>query len=393
MVLRLVILTAFCVNLLRAEELNIYIDADFSAYLQSSKSIEMGIITAIYEYRDEIGKVKINVKRLNHRANSLRSLKNVKTFLKDPNRLAIFSGLHSPPLLANKDFINSNKALFMIPWAAAAPITRPQVGENWIFRLSVDDSKAGGFLVNEMAKAKYSKPFLLLEKTGWGENNSKNINKSLKAKNINHVGQEFFNWTPTSTNVRIKIRKIINSKADCVLFVGNAREGKTFAKAMNSMGLKTPVISHWGITGGGFFENVGKEILTQQKWSFIQTKFSFASSELNDYQLKVLNSAKKLFPNYVNGKHIKSPTGFVHAHDLTVLLLKAWFKTGKKTPIDFKQLHQNLENLDGEVQGLAKKYKKPFSKYSLENKDAHEALGSDDLKLGIYDEDGNIILK
>ena len=393
MFLRFFIFVLFAVNFLKADELNIYIDADFSAYIQSSKSIEMGILTAIQEHNELLGDTKIKVVRLNHKGNSLRSLKNIKTFLKDKNRLALFSGIHSPPLLANRNFINSNKALFMIPWAAAAPITRPTEGENWIFRLSVDDSKAGSFLVNEMTKAKYSRPFLLLEKTGWGQNNSKNINKSLSEKSINPAGQEFFNWGPTDTNVRIKIRKIEKSKADCILFVGNAREGEIFAKSMNEAGVNIPVISHWGITGGGFFESVGKEILKKQHWSFIQTKFSFPSSKLNDYQTEVLKTAKELFPNDVNGKHIKSPTGFIHAHDLTVLLLKAWGKTDKKVPVNFKSLHQHLENLDEEIEGLAKKYKNPFSKYSQDNKDAHEALGFEDLKLGVFDEEGNVILK
>ena len=393
MLLRFITLIIFCFNSVKAEELNIYIDADFSAYIQSSKSIEMGILSAIDGQRPLLGNTKINVKRLNHKGNSLRSLKNIKTFLADPKRLAIFSGLHSPPLLANKDFINNQKALFMIPWAAAAPITRPATGKNWIFRLSVDDSKAGSFLVNAMIKAKYSKPFLLLEKTGWGNNNSKNINKSLKIKDLKAIGQEFFNWSPTDSNVRIKIRKIQKSKADCILFVGNAREGQIFAKTMNEMGVTIPVISHWGITGGGFFENVGKEILAKQHWCFIQTKFSFHSSSLNNYQLSVLESAKKLFPNDVKGKHIKSPTGFIHAHDLTVLLIKAWLKTNKKIPVDFDTLHKNLENLDDEIKGLTKNYKKPFSQYSPQNIDAHEALGFDDLKLGVFDEDGNVILK
>lgn len=393
MLLRFLAIGILGLNFLQAQELNIYIDADFSAYEQSSKSIEMGIATAIEEQRELIGDLKIQIKRLNHKGNSLRSLKNVKTFLEDPDRLAIFSGIHSPPLLANRDFINKNKALFMIPWAAAAPITRPEEGKNWIFRLSVDDSKAGKFLVEQMIKAKYSQPFLLLEKTGWGINNLNNIDEALNKKSINSSGQEFFNWGPTETNVRIKVRKIQNSNADCILFVGNAREGAVFAKAMNAAGLKIPVISHWGITGGGFFENVGKETLDKQSWCFIQTSFSFTSSELNSYQTSVLKTAQKLFPDDINGKHIKSPTGFIHAHDLTILLIQAWVQSGKPVPVNFESLHKNLENLNKEIKGLTKNYNKPFSVFNSENPDAHEALGLDDLKLGVFDAKGNIILK
>lgn len=376
-----------------AEELNIYLDADFTGYEQSSVSIEMGIQTALAQHKQLLGDVKVNIKRLDHKANSLRSLKNIKTYLNDPNRLAIFSGIHSPPLLANKNFINENKALFMIPWAAASPITRPEQGENWIFRLSVDDSKAGSFLVKELAKSSYSKPYLLLEKTGWGKHNSTTINRALNLKEIDPVGEELFNWGPTESNVRIKVRKIQKSGADCIIFVGNAREGEMFARVMDELNVSIPVISHWGIVGGGFYKNVGNKILQKQSWSFIQTSFSFASSNLNSYQEKVLNLAADLYPKQISGPHIPSPNGFIHAHDLTLILLKAWELSGKKIPVNFASLHQNLENLNTDIQGLTKTYRKPFSKYNADNKDAHEALGISDMKLGIFDREGHVILK
>ncbi|MCM8539340.1 MAG: ABC transporter substrate-binding protein [Lentisphaeraceae bacterium] len=376
-----------------AEELNIYIDADYTGYEQSSLSIEMGIKTALEEHKALLGEVKINVIRLDHKANSLRSLKNIKTFLQDPNRLAIFSGIHSPPLLANRNFINDNKALFLIPWAAASPITRPTKGENWIFRLSVDDSKAGSFLVKEISKSNFKKPYLLLEKTSWGKHNSKTINAALNENKINPTGQEFFNWGPTDSNVRIKVRKIQKSGADCIIFVGNAREGQIFAKTMNELGVQIPVFSHWGIVGGGFYKGVGNEVLQKQPWCFIQTRFSFASSELNPYHSRILSLAKKLYPNLVNGKHIQSPNGFIHAHDLTIILLKAWEQAGKATPVNFPELKAHMENLNVAIEGLSKNYLKPFSKFSSENSDAHEALGIDDLRLGGFDEKGNVILK
>ncbi|MCM8529024.1 MAG: hypothetical protein NE327_21050, partial [Lentisphaeraceae bacterium] len=110
MFFKYIILLLFLSTAGMAEELNIYLDADFTGYEQSSVSIEMGIQTALAQHKQLLGDVKVNIRRLDHKANSLRSLKNIKTYLNDPNRLAIFSGIHSPPLLANKNFINENKA-------------------------------------------------------------------------------------------------------------------------------------------------------------------------------------------------------------------------------------------------------------------------------------------
>lgn len=392
MLLRFLLLSALMFSAY-AEELNIYVDADFTGYSESSVSIEMGIKTALSMNKELLGKTKVNIIRLDHKANSLRSLKNIKNFLKDSNRFALFSGIHSPPLLANKDFINQNKALFLIPWAAASPITRAKTDDNWIFRLSVDDSKAGSFLVDQIAKEKFSKPFLLLEKTGWGKNNSSTINSALLKKSIKASGEEFFNWRPTESNVRIKLRKIQNSGADCIIFVGNAHEGEIFARAMLELNINLPIISHWGILGGNFFSNLGQDLLTKQNWSFIQTQFSFTSNKLSDYQSKVLKAANALYPKNVNGVHINAPTGFIHSYDLTTILLHAWVQSGKKHPIDFQSLKQKLENLDGNIQGLIKSYNKPFSKYNLKSPDAHEALGFEDLRLGSFDENGNVFLK
>ena len=345
----------------------------------------MGIKTALAHKGS-----KINVIRLDHKANSRRSLKNIQKAVQDPNMIAVFSGMHSPPILANKKFINENKVLFLVPWAAAGPITRSDSKENWIFRLSVDDSKAGAFLVQEVNENKLKKPFLLLEKTGWGQTNHKNITAALREKNLTMAGTEFFNWNPTETNVKIIVRKILNSGADSIIFVGNSNEGTTFAKALHSGSVKVPIISHWGITGGDFFKNVGPKILENQHWCFVQTQFSFLSPSLTDYQNDTLKLAVKSFPEHIKNGYIDSPTGFIHAHDLTLILLEAIKQAGS---YDKEKIHASLENLQNPVQGLIKSYTKPFSKYSKENPDAHEALGSKDLSIGIFDSKGRVKLK
>lgn len=376
-----------------ADELNIYIDADYSHYSESSESIEMGIKTALSFTKDKFKDHKVNVIRLDHKANSRRSLKNLKMIADDPNRLATFSGIHSPPVLANKKFINENKVLFFSPWAAAAPITRSDSPENWIFRLSVDDSKAGFFLINKFKEQGFKKPFLLLEKTGWGESNFKTMKKALKNTNLTATGIQFFNWDPTDASQKIQVRKIIASGADCIVFVGNANEGQLFANTMNELKLKLPVFSHWGINGGGFFEKVGFEKLTKQKWQFLQTSFSFLNPELNPFQNSVLQKATSLFPDEIKNNYIKSPTGFIHAFDITLILAEAWNKVDGTQKNKFDHLKKNLESLNVKVEGLIKTYSKPFQSYTPSAPDSHEALGLKELKLAQFNKDGQVILK
>ena len=375
-----------------SKEYNIYIDADFSIYKESSYAIEMGIKTALDEQKKNFPDIKFNVIRLDHRANSRRSLSNMKKALKDPDRLVVFGGMHSPPILANKNFINDNKILLLVPWAAAGPISRAKDNQNWIFRLSVDDSKAGSFLVNAMVKNKHTKPFLLLEKTGWGKNNLITITKALQNNGITATGVEFFNWQPDEVNQRAKIRKIIHSKADCILFVGNSAEGQTFARRMNEMKVNTPVISHWGITGGDFFKGVGYDHLAKQEWQFLQTEFSFMD-KMTPFQKAVLNRAEAQFPKLIKDQYIEAPVGFIHSYDLTKILLQAALESGINTKLNHSKLHYALENLKAPVSGLIKEYIKPFSPYSKDNIDAHEALNTNNYRMATFNKDGKIILK
>jgi branched-chain amino acid transport system substrate-binding protein len=54
-------------------------------------------------------------------------------------------------------------------------------------------------------------------------------------------------------------------------------------------------------------------------------------------------------------------------------------------------LHYVLENFENPVKGLIKTYKFPFSKYSKENEDAHEALNENYFMMAKFDENGKII--
>jgi len=93
----------FCSENVHAQQkYSIYIDADFSGATASSLAIEQGITTALAEVGNQIQGFEFEIALKDHRANSLRSRRNLETFLADDQALLVYSGLHSPPLLANK---------------------------------------------------------------------------------------------------------------------------------------------------------------------------------------------------------------------------------------------------------------------------------------------------
>jgi len=374
----------------------IYLDADFTGSKASTLSIEQGIETALSEINHQLFGFQFKLIKKNHRGNSLRSKRNLESYLKDPNALLVFSGLHSPPLLANKKFINQNRILLLDPWAAAGPITRANSEENWIFRLSIDDQKAGYVISDNAIKEGFKKPYLLLEDTGWGRSNEKTMTLALAENNLKPLGVKWFNWGLGVNNARITLRDIAQSGADAIFFVGNSPEGITFAKAMYGLNKndQLPIRSHWGITGGDFADIINKDMRNTLDLQFIQTSFSFNSPNLNNHALSVFESAKALFPKISKPKDLKAQTGFIHAYDLTKILIQSIKQTGLTGDknLDKKAIHQALESLKEPVKGLIKTYNKPFSSYNKMNQNAHEALTFSDYVMAKYGIDNQVIL-
>ena len=396
-ILSLLVLTTTSLYADTTRNLTIYLSADRSGAKSSGDSIEQGIRTALHEIDYEIGQYKILLKSLDHRGSTPRAKKHLKTFLQDPTALVLYGGLHSPPLLATRDFINENEILVMVPWAAATPITRYPSSQNWVFRLSVDDSKAGHVITQQAVdKNKFKKIALLLEDTGWGKANNRTMTQALKDRELSPTAVKWFNWGISDNNARILLREIIQSGADSIFMVSNAFEGKAFVQAMASLpkDQQLPIFSHWGITGGDFAEQIAPGLLESIQLSFIQTSFSFLAP-LSSFQQSVFDRASQIFPESIQKpEDIKAPTGFIHAYDLTRLLIAAINKNALQDEIELNRnnIKNALENLNAPVQGLIKTYSKPFTAYSPNNPDAHEALGRDDYRMGHYGPNNEIIL-
>lgn len=375
---------------------SIYLDADYVSAKASTLSIYQGINTALAEVNYAIQGYEFEILVKDHSASPLTSRDNLKSYLQDNRALVVFSGLHSPPLISNRSFINNNKILLLDPWAAAASITRSDSKENWIFRLSIDDSSASKFIAESVLKEGFRQPYLLLENTVWGHANFENIKQVLKANNLNSPGVTWFKWNVSLEQATSAIKEIDHSKADSVIFIGNAAEAKVFAKAVitTKQKFERPVFSHWGITGGDFFEFISSTKGHGLNLTFIQTKFAFTNKNINTFAKQVLQNAIEQNDGINTRQDIKAPAGFIHAYDLTRLLIAAINQVGLtgNRDIDKQAIHTALENLKKPVQGLIKTYNKPFSAYSNRNLDAHEALDVSDYTFGKYDENGEILL-
>ncbi len=189
------------------------------------------------------------------------------------NLVAVVGGLHTPVALAELETIHRHRIIYLDPWAAGTPVIANGYAPNYAFRVSVRDEYAGEFLINEAIQMGYRRPGLLLEQTGWGRSNEKAMSAALGAHSLTPAGVQWFNWGVS--DMTDLLDALAAAGADVVMLVANAPEGTVAVRSMATRPAeqRLPIISHWGITGGQFFEKTA-ESLAQVELVFLQT-FSF----------------------------------------------------------------------------------------------------------------------
>lgn len=364
-----------------SDPLIIGLNADMSSgSAQAGFAIETGIRIAIHEINTAGGLMGKQLQLLvkNHRGIPARGKANMKSFAKDSRVVAVFGGLHTPVMLAEKKALFDTRIIqipYLTPWAAGSPV----VDNPWIFRLSVRDEFAGPFLVGKAISRKFKRIALLLENTPWGRGNRKSMTKALAKQSQLPVAVVWFPWKATQATIAQKLESIYQMNAEVILLVANAPEGATIVKAMAGRPLekRMPIISHWGITGGKFPERVG-ESLNDVDISFLQT-FSFIARKNEVNSQRVIKLAQQLFkPNIKNVYDLLSPVGTAHAYDLTHILALAI--TGCNCT-DRNKIKNALEHIK-KYNGLVRQYDQPFKPGQGRN---HDALGPEDFNLARYE--------
>jgi branched-chain amino acid transport system substrate-binding protein len=141
---------------------------------------------------------------------------------------------------------------------------------------------------------------------------------------------------------------------------------------------RLPIISHWGISGGDFFDQ-NKSHLAKIDFAFLQT-FSFLKPPLPERAAAFLDSFKKNFPEIKSATDVASPVGAAHAYDLLHLLAKAITVAGST---DRVAVRDALENIKDHA-GLMKNYAPPFAE------GRHDALDASNFIMAKFDEKGII---
>lgn len=337
----------------------------------SGKSILAGVELAIHELNQKpfFRRHKLRAMALDNSGFPNRGLANLDSLMKNPRLIAVFAGMHSPVVLKQLPVINQAKIPFLIPWAAATNII-PKNEKHYAFRLSVRDEYAGEFLIKNIPPKELSHLALVLENSPWGNSNLKSLTTALKSTRHKAKIVERFNWG--SDTFDGLINQLESNNIQSLIFVGNAPEGEKLIKSIAKLQSKIKVYSHWGITGGDFYQSI-REVLPEIDLKFLQT---FTTQEQTQNKIN-----QNLFSKITQGKEgrIVAPVGFIHAYDLTHILGQV---IQNKQSLDRDDIYHGLKSLS-KHQGIFKTYIDPF-------KGLQEALDINDFQLCHYDSQGNI---
>jgi branched-chain amino acid transport system substrate-binding protein len=358
------------------------LDADMSSgSARSGEAIRRGIVLAMDDINGRggvLGRPLALVVR-DHRGNPARGLDNMAAFAGMKDLVAVVGGLHTPVAMAELEFIHKNHIIYLDPWAAGTRIVENGYRPNYVFRVSVRDEYAGGFLIGKALDAGHEKIALLLEQTGWGRSNERSMTEALKARGLEPATVQWFHWG--STDLTQQIQSIRDSGADVILLVANAPEGVAAVTAVAKLPRKErlPIISHWGITGGDFFEKAIQS-LQQVDLVFLQT-FSPLDPPFPQRARQVFDAYGKKFPECPTAEDIFAPAGTAHAWDLIHLLALAVEKAGSTHR---PAVRTALEHLDTYA-GLVRTYAPPFTP------ERHDALSVENFRLARYNGRGVIV--
>ncbi len=366
--------------LLAAGNIKIAVDAEFGIpFSTSAQAVRNGAQVAVNEINAAGGVLgrKLEVIERDNRAVPARSLNNLKELAADPDVVAVMCARYSPVVVELLPEIHRLKMIYLDPWAAAEQITVNDYSPSYVFRLSLRDSWALQTMMRHALKSGYRKVGLLLSNTEWGRSNLRAAETTAKTDTHQEiVGIQWYNWGDPSIVERYQALRAAGSEA--VIFSANDREAVILVNEVAALPGEQhlPIIAHWGLAGGRFFEQAGPALKTVDL-SIVQS-YSFIG-RTDPAARRVLAGLKELTGND-DPRKVVSAIGVAHAYDLVHFLAKA-IKQANST--DRTAVRNAMEKL-GRTPGLLHQYEMPFSATR------HDALSIHDAYMARYAEDGAI---
>lgn len=353
------------------------LDTDLSMDAKvSGLSIKRGIQLAIEEINGKGGVLgrELALIARDHKGMPSKGLSNLNDFIADPDMVAVMGGQHGSVVAAEIAIAQKEGMPFLVPWAAVAKITDSGSGNSYIFRVSANDRLAGPFIVKQALK-RGKRPAILYENSVWGRGNLESMNKQLHGDGSKFVYQEAINRG--DRNVALALDRALKAGADVLVMVAKPAEGGQLVESMAKRLSPVPMVSHWGITGGDFYNDhkvalAKVDLIFFQTYSFLEQPSQHAQQLVNRYIERYgIESIRK----------IKAPVPVAHAYDAIQMLVLAIEQAGSTERAAIRNAMEQLAPFEGAI----KSYAQAFSKTN------HDALGEEDYRMAHFASDGAIV--
>lgn len=358
------------------------VDAEFGLIdSTSAQAIELGMRIAVAEINaggGVLGGRPLELVVRDNRSMPARAMANLQELAAMDDLVAVFGGKFSPVVLDAVPLVHQLRLPFIAVWSSADPIISNAHKPSYVFRVGLRDSLAMPKMLATARSRDLRRVGLLLANTGWGRSNLAAAQRYMSETGSPELAEvAWFNWGETSLLHRYQ--SLRQAGAQAVLVVGNDDDVAGLVREMAELPAseRLPLLCHQGITGGRFAK-LAQPALRSVDLSVLQT-FSFFNLPKPARERFLKTSATVAGIGRI--EDIEAPTGVAHAYDALHIVARAVNLAGRT---ERSAVRDALERVP-EYRGLIRHYRPPFTP------ERHEALGSAELLMARYRDDGVLV--
>lgn len=320
-----------------------------------------------------LGKPLVLIAR-DHKGQPGLGVANVRAFADRPDVVAVLGGIQAGVELEENTVVHERGLPFLLPWSATAAAVDNGQTPNYTFRVSANDRLATPFLIEQVDR-RYRHPAILFENSAWGRGSLAAMSARLAQDGRAFVRAESFNRGEARFDALLSA--IAQAGADVLVIIANTQEATRILHTLADQPKPLPVVSHWGITCGDFW-NANQDALGRVDLSFFQTFVPGdnprpeAGALLRHYRARFGLAAERSVP---------AIQGIAQAYDVVRLLALAIEKAGST---DRQAVRAALEHLPP-YEGVLRRYAPAFTP------ERHDALGVEDYRIARYTAHGDIV--
>ena len=278
------------------------------------------------------------------------------------NKQKIVAGLgivNTGVALASQRFYQEARIPMVTSVATGSIITRqflpPQHADNYIFRVSANDTIQAAMIVEEAVdRRKLKKVAILADSTNYGQLGREDLQRALEGKGVRPVAVEKFNIG--DVDMTPQLLRARRAGAEALLTYGIGPELAQIANGMVKLGWQVPLIGSWTLSMSNFIDNAGPN---GEGARMPQTFIQEPTTPKQDAFLEAWRRAYRV-------ERIASPVSAAQGYDSMYLLAAAIAQAGTTHG---PRVREALENLKERIEGVVMTYERPYSRTDHETID------------------------